>query len=72
MFMKFLLEFNSFFKEGDTVLIKYWYNGMVTPVKILKSKEEHFKISHNIQESKIQNAPDELIEKKRVIGLYRV
>jgi hypothetical protein len=45
---------------------------MVTPVKILKSKDEHFKISHNIPESKIQNAPDELIEKKKIIGLYRV
>ena len=70
--MKFLLEFNSFFKEGDTVLIKYWYNGLVTPVKILKSKGEHFKISHNIPESKIKNAPDELIEKKRVVGLHRI
>ncbi len=34
--MKFLLEFKSFLKEGDTVLIEYWYNDMVTPVKIVE------------------------------------
>jgi len=69
--MKFLLEFNTFFKEGDIVLIKYWYNGMITPVKIIKSKNDKFIVSHNIQESKIQNAPEESIEKTKIISLYR-
>jgi len=80
MFMKFLLEYKNYFfddvtisyKEGDLILVKYWYNKMVTPVKITDVKENHYKVSHNITDSQIQNAPDELIEKKKVIGLYRV
>ncbi len=39
--MKFLLEFKSFLKEGDTVLIEYWYNDMVTPVKIVEAILKH-------------------------------
>ena len=34
--MKFLNEYKSFYKEGDIVLIEYWYNDMITPVKILE------------------------------------
>lgn len=69
--MKFILEYKSFYKEGDIVLIKYWYNKMITPVKIIESKKGSFLVSHNIPESKIQNAPEELIEKTKIISIYR-
>lgn len=69
--MKFILEYKSFYKEGDIVLIKYWYNRMITPVKIIESRKGKYLVSHNITESKIQNAPDELIEKTKIISPYR-
>ena len=51
--MKFLLEFKSFYKEGDIVLVEYWYNDMVTPVKILeKLSKVSYKVSHNVSNSK--------------------
>lgn len=70
--MKFLLEFKSFYNEGDIVLIEYWYNDMITPVKIVEkvSKVSH-KVSHNVPNSKIQNAPDEIIKKGDIIDKAR-
>lgn len=66
--MKFLLEYKSFYKEGDIVLIEYWYNDMITPVKIVeKVNSKSVKITHNIPESKIFNAPDEIIKTKDII-----
>ena len=70
--MKHLLEFNSYYKEGDIVLIEYWYNDMITPVKIIeKVTSRTFKVSHNIEESKIQNAPDENIKSTDILDKYR-
>jgi hypothetical protein len=70
--MKFLLEFKSFLKEGDTVLIEYWYNDMVTPVKILeKLSKVSYKVSHNVPNSKIFNAPDEIIKSTDIIDFSR-
>ncbi len=69
--MKFILEYKSFYKEGDVVLIKYWYNKMITPVKIIETRKGKYLVSHNIDGSKIQNAPDELIEKTKIIATYR-
>lgn len=70
--MKFLLEYNSFFEEGDIILIEYWYNDMITPCKILeKVSKRKFKITHNIPESKIKNAPDEIIKSSDIIDNYR-
>jgi hypothetical protein len=34
--MKFILEFKSFYDVGDTIIIEYWYNDMLTPVKIVE------------------------------------
>lgn len=66
--MKFLLEYKSFYNEGDIVLIEYWYNDMITPVKIVeKVNSKSFRITHNIPESKIFNAPDEIIKTKDII-----
>jgi hypothetical protein len=69
--MKFILEFNTFYKKDDIVLIKYWYNKMVTPVRIKSVRKDGYLISHNISESKIKNAPDELIPATKIIAPYR-
>ncbi len=70
--MKLLLEFKSFLKEGDTVLIEYWYNDMVTPVKIVeKVSKVSYKVSHNVPNSKIPNAPDEIIKSSDIIDFSR-
>lgn len=70
--MKFLLEYKSFYKEGDIVLIEYWYNHMVTPVKIIeKISKKSLKVSHNISESEIKNAPEEIIKTSDIIDMYR-
>lgn len=70
--MKFLLEFNSFYNEGDIVLIEYWYNDMITPVKIVeKVSKLSYKVSHNVPNSQIKNAPDEIIKKSDIIDKAR-
>jgi hypothetical protein len=66
--MEYLLEFKSYYKEGDIVLIEYWYNKMITPVKIKAKQGRKFLVSHNISESKIQNAPDELLKPSQIIS----
>ena len=35
--MIYLKEYKNYYKEGDIVLIEYWYNSMITPVKILEN-----------------------------------
>jgi len=71
--MKFLNEYKSFYKEGDIVLIEYWYNDMITPVKILeKVSSRKFKISHNVSQSEIFNAPDEIINTSDIIDNARI
>lgn len=66
--MKFIVEFKSFYNEGDIVLIEYWYNDMITPVKIVeKISRVSYKVSHNIPQSKIFNAPDEIIKSNDII-----
>lgn len=70
--MEFLLEFKSFkYKEGDIVLVHYWYTYDVTPVKILEKVGNKFKITHNVEDSKIFNAPDELIKSSDIIDYFR-
>ncbi len=68
--MRFLLEFKSYYKEGDIVLIEYWYNDIITPVKILKKQNRSYKVTHNIPESKIFNAPDESIKSSDIIDYW--
>jgi hypothetical protein len=70
--MKFLLEFKSFYNEGDIVLIEYWYNDMITPCLIVeKVSKMSYKVSHNVPNSKIKNAPDEIIKKSDIIDNAR-
>ncbi len=71
--MRFICEFKSFYNEGDIVLVEYWYNDMLTPVKILeKISSKSYKVSHNISQSKIQNAPDEIVKTTDIIDKYRL
>jgi hypothetical protein len=65
--MNYLLEFKNYYKEGDLVLIEYWYNGMITPVKILEKIGRRFKVTHNISQSQIFNAPDEIVSSSDII-----
>ena len=70
--MRFLLEFKSFYKEGDIVVIEYWYNDIITPVKIVeKLSKVSYKVSHNVSNSKISNAPDEIIKSTDIIDFSR-
>jgi len=71
--MKFLLEFNSFYNIGDIVLIEYWYHDILVPVKVVeKISKNKLKVSHNIPESKIPNAPDEIIKTSDILDKYRI
>ena len=70
--MQFIVEFKSFYKVDDVVLIEYWYNHIVTPVKIIEqTSSRSFKVSHNIPQSKIKNAPDEIIKTSDIIDVSR-
>ena len=70
--MKFIVEFKSFYKVGDIVLIEYWLDDMITPVKILEQMSPRtLKISHNIPQSKINNASDEIIKTSDIIDYVR-
>jgi|LakMenEpi03Aug12_release.lakeMendotaPanAssembly.Ray.scaffolds.fasta_scaffold2053223_2 hypothetical protein len=67
--MKFILEYKTFHKENEPelpspnlVLINYWYNGMVTPVSIIEKRGNKCLVSHNVEQSKIRNAPDETVK----------
>jgi hypothetical protein len=68
--MNFILEFKNYYKEGDIVLVEYWYNGMITPVKILEKNKRSYTVSHNITQSTIFNAPDEVIKSSDIIDYF--
>jgi hypothetical protein len=68
--MKHLLERKQYYKPDDVVLIEYWYNHMITPVKIKEIKGRKYIVSHNIPESKIFNAPDESINSSDIIDIF--
>jgi hypothetical protein len=68
--MNYLFEFKNYYKEGDLVLIEYWYNDMITPVKILEKIGRRYKVTHNITQSQIFNAPDEIISASDIIDHY--
>ena len=70
--MKFLLEFKSFYNVDDIVIIEYWYGDIITPVKIVeKLSRVSYKVSHNVPNSKIFNAPDEIIKSSDIIDISR-
>lgn len=69
--LKYVLEKKEFYKKGDIVLIEYWYNDMIVEVMIKDVIGRNILISHNIPQSKIQNAPDEVIKSSDIIDIAR-
>jgi len=70
--MKILESFKSFNANPDDILlIHYWWDDMITPVKVLEKKGRKFLVSHKIEESKIKNAPDEWIKSDEIIDIKR-
>lgn len=85
--MKFILEYKKWkptYEVGDTVLLEYWYLDdekcsshlykelPLTPVKIIeKLSKVSYKVTHNIPNSKIKNAPDEIIKSSNIIDYHR-
>lgn len=85
--MKFILEYKKWkpsYEVGDVVLVEYWYLDdencskhlykelPLTPVKIIeKLSKLSFKVTHNIPNSKIKNAPDEIIKSVDIIDYHR-
>jgi hypothetical protein len=70
--MRFLLEYKAFYQEGDIVLIEYWYNDMLVPVKIIeKISKSRFKVSYDVEGSVIRNAPDEVIKSSDILDKYK-
>ena len=59
------------YKVGDYILIEYWFQDLLTPVKIVDKQGRTYKVTHNIEESEIQNAPDEKITKGDIVSHYR-
>ena len=71
--MKFILEFKSFYNVGDIVLIEYWFNDMITPCQIVEQPSKaKYKVSHNISQSEIKNAPDETIKSSDIIDKLKI
>lgn len=69
--MDFIFEFSEYYNIGDLVIIEYWYNGMITPVKIIDKQKRKYRISHNIPESEIFNAPEEIISSTNIIDHFK-
>jgi hypothetical protein len=70
--MRFLLEYKAFYQEGDIVILEYWYNDMIVPVKIIeKISKSRFKVSYDVEGSDIRNAPDEVIKSSDILDKYK-
>jgi len=66
--MEYLLEWSNYYKVGDVVYISYWYNGMITPVRIKEIRGRKYLVDHRVDSSQIKNAPAELITRKDIIS----
>lgn len=64
---KYIIEKSKYYNVGDIVLIEYWYNDMICPVMIKEQIGKKYRISHNVPNSKIKNAPDEIINSSEII-----
>ncbi len=70
--MQYITEFKEFYKVGDIIILEYWYNDMLTEVKIIeKVSKVSYKVSHDVPESKIKNAPDEVVKSSDIIDKKR-
>ena len=61
---------NKVYTSDDIVVMEYWYNNMLTPVKIVEKRGHSYYITHKITDSKIKNAPEQLIHKSKIIDYY--
>lgn len=68
----YILEKRNFYKKGDLVLIEYWYNDMITVCEIVDIIGKKYKVSHNIPQSEIKNAPDEEIKSSDIIDKLKI
>lgn len=66
--MEYLLEWSNYYGVDDVVYISYWYNGMITPVRIKEIRGRKYLVDHGVDSSQIKNAPSELITRKDIIS----
>ena len=70
--MRIIESFNSFkFLVDDIVIIHYWYDDSIVPVKIIEKVGKKFKVSYDIKDSPLWNAPEELIGLDDIIDKLR-
>ena len=69
--MKYIIEKKDYYKIGDIIILEYWYNDMLTVCKIIDIIGRKYLISHNIPNSKISNAPDEMVKSSDIIDINR-
>jgi len=69
--MKYIFEYKSYYNVGDKIILEYWYNDMICVCEITELIGRKYKITHNIPESIIKNAPDEIITAADIIDHYR-
>ena len=70
-FKSFILENYQSYKVGDTVMIRYWLSGDVTPVRIVENPtNNYFIVSHKVEDSHFRNAPDQGIKVSEIMGYY--
>lgn len=70
--MQYIVEYKDFYKVGDIILLEYWYNDMLVPVKIIeKISKSRFKVSYDVEGSAIKNAPDEVIKSSDILDKHK-
>lgn len=69
--MRYIIERKDHYKIGDMIILEYWYNDMLTVCKIVDIIGKKYLISHNVPNSKIPNAPDEIIKSSDIIDFSR-
>jgi len=70
--MKYLLESRYYYKVGDLVIIEYWYDDRLTQVMIKEILGRKYKVTHDVEGSKIKNAPDEIIKSSDIIDKVKI
>jgi hypothetical protein len=69
--MRYIIERKNYYKIGDVIILEYWYSEMLTVAKIIDIIGNKYVISHNVPDSKIFNAPDEIIKSSDIIDFSR-
>lgn len=66
-----IFEASNSYAEGDIVLIKYWENGEIVPVKIVKKSGPGYLVSFKTGLSGYDRAPDQVIKPYDIIQVYK-